>query len=226
MEYVYILRCKDQTLYTGWTNNWQKRLLTHQNGKGAKYTSGRRPVELVYLHCYESRKEAKSQEYAIKQLTRAKKEKLITSKSNLLDILKNKQHNIIKEGFKMSKLKFYICPTCGNVIIKLTDSKVPVVCCGAPMKELVAGTVDAAVEKHVPVVTRNAGNEITVTVGTVHHPMTPEHFIEWVVLETETGYRVEHLQPGTEPIVKFFETEKVIGVYAYCNLHGLWKSVI
>ena len=70
------------------------------------------------------------------------------------------------------------------------------------------------------------GNVITVTVGSVEHPMLPEHYIQWIVLETENGFRVAELKPGDKPEVKFFENEKVIAVYEYCNLHGLWKTSV
>ena len=122
-------------------------------------------------------------------------------------------------------LKIYRCETCGNIVVKLKDSGVPVVCCGSPMKELVPGTTDAAVEKHVPVV-KTEGNRVTVTVGSVEHPMLPEHFINFIVLETENGFSVKHLNPGEKPEAVFTinDGEKVKAVYEYCNLHGLWKA--
>ena len=93
------------------------------------------------------------------------------------------------------------------------------------MKELVPGTTDAAVEKHVPVV-KTEGNRVTVTVGSVEHPMLPEHFINFIVLETEKGFSVKHLNPGEKPEAVFTinDGEKVKAVYEYCNLHGLWKA--
>ena len=121
--------------------------------------------------------------------------------------------------------KFYVCETCGNIIEMIKPSGVPVVCCGKPMKELVAGTTDASVEKHVPVVVQN-GNQVVVSVGSVTHPMTPEHFIEWVVVETANGVQRKHLMPTDEPkaVFELAEGEVVDAVYAYCNLHGLWKN--
>ena len=121
--------------------------------------------------------------------------------------------------------KFYICETCGNIIEMVKPSGVPVVCCGKPMKELVAGTTDASVEKHVPVVETN-GTTVTVSVGSVTHPMTAEHFIEWIVVETENGVQRKHLTPTDEPkaVFELAEGETVSAVYAYCNLHGLWKN--
>ena len=93
------------------------------------------------------------------------------------------------------------------------------------MKELVANTVDAAVEKHVPVVTRE-NNILKVSVGSVEHPMIEEHYIEFIVLETASGFRVAYLNPHDKPEVEFYSDEPVIAVYAYCNLHGLWKTSI
>ena len=121
--------------------------------------------------------------------------------------------------------KFYICTHCGNVITKLTDSGVPVVCCGEQMAELIAGTTDAAKEKHVPVVKIDE-TEVYVSVGSVVHPMTKEHFIEWVMLKTQSGSQIKHLKPNENPEVVFskFAGDEVKGVYAYCNLHGLWKA--
>ena len=77
MNYTYIVECKDKTLYTGWTNDLQKRIKTHNDGKGAKYTKSRLPVRLVYYEVYETKQEAMRREYEIKQLTRKQKKKLI-----------------------------------------------------------------------------------------------------------------------------------------------------
>lgn len=121
------------------------------------------------------------------------------------------------------KLQFFRCRHCGNIIVHLINSGVNVVCCGEKMQELVPNSVDAAKEKHVPVVAQN-GNMVTVTVGSVEHPMTEEHFIEWICLETKEGYQVKHLTPGEKPIRTFALTEgdTVVAAFAYCNLHGLW----
>ena len=98
-------------------------------------------------------------------------------------------------------------------------------CCGEPMKEIVPGTTDAAVEKHVPVVTVEGG-KVNVSVGSVAHPMVPEHFIEWVALKTAKGNQRKALNPGDEPEISFLieEDDEVEAVYAFCNLHGLWKN--
>lgn len=124
-------------------------------------------------------------------------------------------------------MKFYKCETCGNIITKLNDSGVPVVCCGKPMTELVPGAVDAAQEKHVPAVTVS-GNKVSVQVGEVEHPMLDEHFIQFIVLETATGFQKKTLKPGDKPAAEFVlaDGEKAVAVYEYCNLHGLWVKEI
>ena len=123
------------------------------------------------------------------------------------------------------ELKFFRCNHCGNIIVKIKDSSVPVVCCGENMQELVPGTTDAAVEKHLPVYETN-GSTVSVTVGSVSHPMMPEHFINWVCLQTNKGFQLKYLKPGEEPKAVFAlsDGEKVEAVYEYCNLHGLWKA--
>ena len=123
------------------------------------------------------------------------------------------------------ELKFYRCPICGNIVVKLENSGVPVVCCGKPMVELVPGTTDASVEKHVPVVTVD-GSKVNVFVGGAEHPMVPEHYIQWIVLETKQGWQIKHLKPGTKPSADFVlaEGDEVVAAYEYCNLHSLWKK--
>ena len=102
------------------------------------------------------------------------------------------------------KQKFYKCAHCGNIIEKIEDKGVPVVCCGEAMQELVPGTVDAAVEKHVPVYSVE-DNQVKVAVGSVEHPMLEEHFIEWISLTTQSGTQRKHLKPGEKPeSLKFF----------------------
>lgn len=120
------------------------------------------------------------------------------------------------------ELKFYRCNACGNLIVKLVDGEVNPYCCGKQMQELVANTTDGAKEKHVPAVTVN-GNEVIARIGSVDHPMIPEHYIQFVVVETESGFQVHDLQPNEEPEARFVVNEKVVAVYEYCNLHGLWK---
>ena len=123
-------------------------------------------------------------------------------------------------------VKFFKCEHCGNVIQKVVDSKVPVVCCGEKMKELVPNTVEASNEKHIPVVSLE-GSKVVVNVGSVNHPMEEVHWIEWVQLVTDKGSYRKWLNPGEAPNVKFqLDGEKPSAVYAYCNLHGLWKNEI
>ncbi len=118
--------------------------------------------------------------------------------------------------------KFYKCRHCGNVIVKIVDSKVPVVCCGEKMEELVANTVDASTEKHVPVVTRLEGNRIKVEVGSVAHPMLPEHHIAFIYVETDQGGIQVNLKDKPEAVIALGDATP-LAVYEYCNLHGLWK---
>lgn len=118
--------------------------------------------------------------------------------------------------------KFYKCEHCGNVVIKVVDSGVPLICCGEKMKELVPNTVDASQEKHVPVVTRLDDCRIKVEVGSVAHPMTPEHHIAFIYVETENGGMRIDLKDKPEAVFCTCN-DKPIAVYEYCNLHGLWK---
>ena len=121
--------------------------------------------------------------------------------------------------------KYYVCEHCGNIVEMVKDAGVPVMCCGQKMTEMVPGTTDAAVEKHVPDY-QVEGNTVNVTVGSVEHPMLPEHYIEWVSLQTKQGLQRKQLKPGDKPSVSFAlcDGEEVEAVYAYCNLHGLWKA--
>ncbi len=119
--------------------------------------------------------------------------------------------------------KFYICEHCGNIVGLIHDAGVPLVCCGQKMTKLEAGVVEASREKHIPVA-EVKGSTVEVIVGSVLHPMTEEHSITWVYLETDRGGQRKNLTPGQEPKVTFaLAEEKPIAVYAYCNLHGLWK---
>lgn len=122
-------------------------------------------------------------------------------------------------------MRFFKCEKCGKIVALVNEKPVPTICCGEEMKELVANTTDAAQEKHVPVYKVN-GNVVEVVVGDVAHPMTEEHLIEWVSLQTEQGNQRKVLKAGQEPKVSFAicDGDKVKAVYAYCNLHGLWKA--
>lgn len=121
--------------------------------------------------------------------------------------------------------KFFICEHCGNIAYMVVDKGVTPTCCGSPMKELKAGEVEAATEKHIPVAKKD-GNNVVVTVGSVEHPMTAEHYIMWVALETDKGIKINSWTPDSKPTVTIPipAGANVKAVYAYCNLHGLWKT--
>lgn len=123
----------------------------------------------------------------------------------------------------MKETKFYVCEECGNIVGLIHDSGAPLVCCGQRMKELKAGTVEASREKHIPVA-KVEGNTVKVSVGSVAHPMAEEHHIAWVYLLTDKGGQRKNLEVASAPEVTFaLADEKPVAVYAYCNLHGLWK---
>ncbi len=120
--------------------------------------------------------------------------------------------------------KFYVCKHCGNIAGMIHNSGITMVCCGEPMKELVPNTVDAAQEKHVPVVEVN-GSTVRVKVGSVEHPMTEDHFIQWIYLETKHGGQRKSLRPGDKPEAVFaLEDDEPLAAFAYCNLHSLWEK--
>lgn len=123
------------------------------------------------------------------------------------------------------EMKFYICEICGQIIAKVKKTAVPVICCGQKMQEIVPGTNDASQEKHVPVYEVKDG-KVVVTVGEVAHPMEEKHYIEWIAIKTKQGNQRKELKPGQEPKVCFSicENDEVEEVFAYCNLHSLWKS--
>lgn len=123
--------------------------------------------------------------------------------------------------------KFYLCPTCGNVVYKFFDSGVGVDCCGGKMQEIVPHTNDMAMEKHLPVVECCKCGTIKVKVGSKPHPMTPEHYISFIFLETDHGGQIKYLSPGEAPEAVFHICkEKPVAVYEYCTIHGLWKTEI
>ena len=123
------------------------------------------------------------------------------------------------------EMKFYRCEHCGQIVAIVKGTGVPIICCGQPMTEMVPGTVDASLEKHVPVVEVN-GSKVTVKVGSAEHPMLDEHYIEWVALQTKFGNQRKSLKPGDKPEVCFAlcEGDEVVAAYEHCNLHGLWRS--
>lgn len=122
-------------------------------------------------------------------------------------------------------MKFYQCAHCKNIIVYAYNKGVPVFCCGEKMKELVAGAVDAAKEKHVPVAVRE-GNLVKVAIGEIAHPMSEEHHIAFIVLETNKGFQKIDLAHDGKPEAVFAlgPNEEPVAVYEYCNLHGLWVN--
>jgi len=124
------------------------------------------------------------------------------------------------------KQKFFICKHCGNLVGLIDNKGVPMMCCGDKMAELVPNTVEASVEKHLPVVAAS-GNNISVSVGSTLHPMEQAHNIAFVYVETVNGGQRKCLNAGDAPTVEFcFVNDKPVAVYAYCNLHGLWKTEV
>lgn len=123
------------------------------------------------------------------------------------------------------KHEFLVCKHCGNMIAMVKDMGVNIKCCGEDMVKLVPNTVDASKEKHVPVY-EVEGNIVKVAVGDVEHPMADEHYIEWIMVETDKGNQRKVLAPNEPPKAEFalLDGEKVVAVYAYCNLHGLWQA--
>jgi len=124
----------------------------------------------------------------------------------------------------MKNIKFYICPHCGNIVEMVHDAGVNPFCCGQKMNALMPNTVEASGEKHIPAVKVDEA-KVEVNVGSVDHPMVDVHWIEWVQLVTDQGSYRKWLNPGDAPNVTFLlGEEKPVAVYAYCNLHGLWKT--
>jgi len=161
----------------------------------------------------------------------------------------------LKEGHNMNDTIFYRCEKCGNMVALIKAGGGTLTCCGQAMTKLQPNSTDAAIEKHVPVLT-NEGGKIKVAVGSVAHPMTAEHYIEWIAFITANKVEITYLKPGMEPKAEianytgdseviftgendeivpncegspcnFVNRDKIskeVTVYAYCNLHGLWKA--
>ncbi|NLT64959.1 MAG: desulfoferrodoxin [Clostridiales bacterium] len=128
---------------------------------------------------------------------------------------------------KNEEKKFYICKHCGNIVGFVHDSGVPIVCCGEKMSELAANTTDASSEKHVPAIHVD-GSSVRIDIGSAPHPMTEEHHISWVYIQTKKGGQRKSLEATGAPSVEFKLTDddKLLAAFAYCNLHGLWKAEI
>ena len=124
-------------------------------------------------------------------------------------------------------MKFYECKTCGNVMVLFEDSGVTPMCCGSPMVELVPQSKDGSTEKHVPKIDIKDG-KIIVSVGEILHPMQDDHYIKWVVLETDKGKYIKTLKPGEDPIASFTieNDEKPFVAYEFCSIHSLWEKKV
>lgn len=125
---------------------------------------------------------------------------------------------------RTTNVKFYYCEDCDNMVILLNDGGVPMKCCGQPMIELLPGTGNASPEKHLPVLHID-GTQAVITVGAEEHPSNSSHFIEWIALQTKQSIQCKPLSPNHPPRLSFQlgQGDPVEAVYAFCNLHGLWK---
>lgn len=124
----------------------------------------------------------------------------------------------------MCEQKFFRCKHCGNLVGLINNAGVPMTCCDEPMEELVANSVEAATEKHIPEVSVH-DRLVHVQIGSVIHPMLDEHYIEFIYLQTEKGGQRKCFKPGETPSVMFvLDHDAPVAVFAYCNIHGLWKT--
>lgn len=126
----------------------------------------------------------------------------------------------------MKKMKLWRCPLCGNLMAVLEDGGVTPECCGQPMEEVPVGTADASAEKHVPVITTEA-DRVTVRIGTLPHPMTAMHYIQWICLQTERSGYWRELTPSDAPVAEFHpeKGDRPLCAWAFCNQHGLWTGM-
>lgn len=124
----------------------------------------------------------------------------------------------------MCKKKYYVCEVCGNIVEKVHDSGNELMCCMRTMKELIPGETDGNLEFHVPTY-KIKNNLLTVEIGKKEHPSDDKHYIQWVSVVTDKGEMRKCLKPGDKPVVHFHlcDGEKVCTIFAYCNLHKLWK---
>lgn len=122
-------------------------------------------------------------------------------------------------------MKFYYCPPCHETVVALSGASLPLSCSGIEMVELIPNTAEATREKHTPVVVLH-DHTVTVTTGSNEHPMTDEHYIEWIALETEEGIQIKRLRPNMPPTAVFAmaEGDRYRAAYSFCNLHSLWQS--
>lgn len=122
-------------------------------------------------------------------------------------------------------MNVYECNKCGRIVEEIKEGVGKPYCCGQQMILLEPGTSDGVYEKHIPI-TKISGTKVIVNVGAEDHPMTCEHYIEWIAIETTNGMQIKKLKPNQKPMAVFHicESEKITATYAYCNLHKLWQS--
>lgn len=138
--------------------------------------------------------------------------------------IKRRQNRQQKGENEMKEKKYYRCEVCGNLVEMIEESGIPMICCNQEMTLLTPGSVDASAEKHVPDAFMGDGL-VKVNVGKDDHPMTKQHYIQWITLVTEQGSQTKCLCPDDKPTVTFYlNGEKPLAVYAYCNIHGLWMT--
>jgi len=131
-----------------------------------------------------------------------------------------------KFNFLTIMTKFYKCNVCGNIITKLHDSGITPSCCSRTMTELVPNEKTGSEETHMPCVCRIDCSTIKVVIGRIPHPMDDNHRIRFIYLETNKGGQIQYLKPSSPPEALFFTTDIPISIYAFCNIHGLWKASI
>ena len=134
---------------------------------------------------------------------------------------------MVNEEVKNMEFKLYRCAHCGNIVFKVVDKGVPIMCCGEKMQELIPNATDAATEKHVPVVEKvshGGGSRVTVKVGSAPHPMLPEHYINLIAAVSEDMVAIRLPKPEDTPELTAFLTGDKVEAYEYCNLHGFWKG--
>jgi superoxide reductase len=136
---------------------------------------------------------------------------------------KKKHKNNLNKNIMTELKQVYRCPICGNIVEVVHPAGGTLSCCGQPMQLLKENSQDAALEKHVPVVEKIEGGW-RVTVGSVEHPMLPEHHIEWIELITDDKIMRKYLKPGDKPMAEFMTEATEVTAREYCNLHGLWKK--
>lgn len=123
----------------------------------------------------------------------------------------------------MKKLRIFRCNICGSVVVLMKGNTNTLACCGEYMEELFPKYIDELKEKHIPVI-REFSNVVIVDIGEVSHPMMEKHYIEWILIQTNLGYRINYLNCNSQPKTEFLllPDEYVEKVYSYCNIHGLW----